>query len=427
MPNLPPAFPVGSAAPAGTALRVRWAFYDFAVSAYATLIQTFIFAAYFTRQLAPDAVTGTAWWGYATALAGALVAVGAPLAGALADSRGGHMQALRACTLIAVVATAALWFARPGSALAPVVLALVAGTVAVELASVFYNALLSRVAPPERIGRWSGWGWALGYAGGLGCLVAALYGLVRPQWPTAADDAHVRATFLLAAAWIAVFALPLLTARGLATPGTGAGVRDGLRTLVRTVRELARLPGMLRFLAARMLYTDALTTVFAFGGVYAAGTFGMDAGQVLMLGIVLNISAGAGALVLAPLDDRFGSRATIVAALAVLLVVGTVLLVVRTQTQFLIAAAVLGALVGPVQSASRSLMTHLSPPPLRTQLFGLYAFSGKATAFAGPLLVGLITGWTGSQRLGLASTLVLLGAGLWLVRGVPAARAHTTD
>lgn len=403
----------------GTGLRWRWALYDFAVSAYATVIQTFIFAAYFISELAPDPVSGTAAWGYATGTAGVIIALAAPLLGAFADERGRHRVVLVLCTGVAVAATAALYGARPGSALAPVLLTVVVGTVAVELAVVPYNALLGRITPPNQIGRWSGWGFGLGYAGGLACLATALFGFVRPEYPGAAEAQHVRATFLLAAAWIAVFSLPLLGARAIDLPGTGRSIRDGLRALIETVRTLPRYPGVLRFLIARMLYTDGLTTVFAFGGVYAAGTFGMNAVQVLALGIMLNVSAGIGAFALAPLDDRLGSRRSIVAALSVLLALGAVLLLVRSAWQFTLAAVLLGTLVGPVQAASRSLMTRLSPVPVRTQLFGFYALSGKATAFAGPLLVGALTAASGSQRVGLASVLVFLGAGLWLIRSVP--------
>lgn len=417
------AAPTRTARAAGTGLRWRWALYDFATSAYATLIQTFIFAAYFSSQIAPDPVRGAAWWGYATAAAGLCIALAGPVLGAFADARGNHRRVLGVCTTVATLATAALYAAVPGAPALVVLAAVVVGTVATELAVVPYNAMLGHIAPPGQVGRWSGWGFALGYIGGLGCLVVALVGFVQPQFPHADGAAHVRATFVLAAVWMAVFALPLLRARGADVPGTGAPTTHALRTLAHTARSLPRYPGMLRFLVARMLYTDGVATVFTFGGVYAAGTFGMNTREVLMLGIVLNVSAGLGAFVLAPLDDRLGSRRTIVWSLWALLASGAVLLVVQSRWQFVAAAAVLGALVGPVQAASRSLMTHLSPAPMRGQLFGLYTFSGKATAFLGPALVGALTAASGNQRVGLSAVLVLLAVGLWLVRTVPDRRA----
>jgi MFS transporter, UMF1 family len=195
-----------------------------------------------------------------------------------------------------------------------------------------------------------------------------------------------------------------------------------LAQLWHTLRTLPHQRGVLWFLLARMLYTDALTTIFAFGGVYAAGTFGMDAREVLVLGIVLNLTAGLGALAFAPLDDRLGSRRTVTIALWALIATTAVLLAVRTPAQFLVAAAVLGALVGPVQAASRTLLTRIAPVETRAQLFGLYAFSGKATAFLGPFLVAALTAASGSQRAGLAVVLVLLAGGLGLLRGVPEPR-----
>lgn len=414
-------------APANNSLLWRWAFYDFANSAFPTVIETFVFAAYFTRQVAADPVTGAAQWGMAVGLAGLVVALLGPVIGAITDHGGGQRRWLAATTALCVLPTAALWWVTPHSPHVFGALLLVGiATVGIELGSVVYNALLPRLAPPNQLGRWSGWGWGLGYAGGLLCLVLALFGLVREgAWlPLPRGDAsHVRATFVLTAVWFAVFALPLLTAR---LPGRASDSRveigASLRDLGRTLRGLPRQGPLLRFLIARMLYTDGLATLFAFGGVYAAGTFAMSESQVLAFGIGLNVTAGIGAAAFAHLDDRIGSRATIVIALLALLACGAGALLAPNATAFWVAGLALGVFVGPAQAASRSLLARMAPEDQRNQLFGLFTLSGKATAFLGPMLVGAATLASGSQRVGMAVIPALWLAGLALLLTVPADR-----
>jgi len=236
---------------------------------------------------------------------------------------------------------------------------------------------------------------------------------------------QVRATFVMTAAWYALFALPLFmfcpdTAR------TGKRARralaDGLAQLAATVRHVRRYKPTVRFLIARIFFIDGLATLFTFGGVYAAGTFDMTEQQVLTFGLALNVTAGIGAGGFAWVDDRIGSKATIVLSLAGLIIAGGATLLVRSQTAFWIFGLALGIFVGPVQAASRSYMARAAPLGLRNQMFGLLALSGKATAFAGPILVGAVTDASGSQRLGMSVIIVLFIIGLAVMMSVPAAR-----
>lgn len=413
---------------------LAWALYDWANSAFATLITTFVFAAYFTRQVAADETMGTTLWGNAIAAAGLLVALAGPVLGAVADQGGPRRGLLAGFTLVAVAATAALWLVRPETAFVPLALVLVAvATLAAELAVVLYNALLPVLAAPSRIGRWSGWGWGLGYVGGLVCLALALFGLVRPDaWLDLPRDQaqHIRATFLLTAAWYLVFALPLLSFR-LRQPGQGKplfrAAADGLRQLGRTLGQVRRYAVIARFLIARMLYVDGLATLFAFGGVYAAGTFDMSEEQVLMFGILLNVTAAAGAVLFAWLDDLRGPRTTLLLALVGLILAGTAVLLVESQTWFWVLGALLGVFVGPAQAAGRSWLARAAPAELRAELFGLFALSGKATAFAGPLLVGWVTWLAGSQRVGMGVIIVFFALGLLLLLTVPEQRPPASD
>jgi UMF1 family MFS transporter len=401
-----------------------WCLYDWANSAFPTVITTFIFSVYFTQAVAETPIIGAVQWSRALAISSLIVALSSPVLGAIADHAGRRKPWLLVFTLANVGACTALWFVEPASADVPLGLMLyVLASVAFGFAMVFYDAMLPGIAPAGYLGRLSGWGWAVGYAGGLVCLVIALFGLVRADpLPFGLDRAaaeHVRATGFLVALWFALFSLPLFAF----TPDRPASemplrqsVRAGLSSLRTTLRRLPENRAIARFLLAHMFYTNGLTTLFAFGGVYAAGVFGMELSEVLTFGIVLNITAGAGAAAFAWVDDWLGSKRTIIIALGALLALGSALVLVESKTLFWILGAALGVFVGPAQAAGRSLMARLAPPELATEMFGLYALAGKATVFAGPLMLGLATDMFQSQRAGIATILAFLLAGLLILR-----------
>jgi len=192
-------------------------------------------------------------------------------------------------------------------------------------------------------------------------------------------------------------------------------LKDGIMQLLQMLRQVRRFRHVVLFLVARMIYIDALGTLFALGGIYAAGAFRMSEQEVLFFGIVVNVSAGLGALIFSGIDDTLGAKATILISLGGLITGGIVILVVHAVVLFWVAGTFMGLFVGPVQAASRSYMARTAPEHLRNQMFGLYAFSGKATAFAGPLLVGWLTHVSGSQRIGMSTIVVLLLAGAVLM------------
>jgi UMF1 family MFS transporter len=414
---------------------IAWAFYDWANNAFGTIVQTFVFAAYFTRSVALNQEVGTTLWGNAIGIAGLIVALGGPVLGAVADQGGRRKPWIASFTGICVLATASLWFVRPATNYVWLALFLVGvGTIGAEFATIFYNAMLPDLVPRERMGRWSGWGWAMGYAGGLACLVGVLLGFItadHPLFGLKRESAQpVRAALVFAAAWYLLFALPLL-ALTPDKPSTGkkfgrAGC-DGLAQLAGSLRRIRHHAHIVRFLIARMLYIDALATVFVFGGVFAAGTFGMDEQQVLLFGITLNVTAGLGAAGFAWIDDWIGSKRTILVALIGLMVPATLMLLVESMAWFWGYGLILGIFVGPVQAASRSYLSRVAPPELRTQLFGLYALSGKATAFVGPLLVGWVTHWSRSQRLGMGAVIVLFAIGFVVMLSVPQAWSNGVE
>ncbi len=404
-----------------------WCLFDWANSPFPTVVITFVFAAYFTQAIVGDAVRGTALWGTAMAASGLAVAVLGPVLGAVADAGGRRKPWLFACSAVTVVGAFLLWYAAPAPRYALWALVCVGvANVAFELGMVFYNAMLPGLAGAGRVGRLSGWGWSLGYAGGLACLVVALVAFVDAEPPPFGLDAgraeHVRATAPLAALWFVAFGWPLFVFVPDA-PAAGLPVRQavrrGLRVLVDTLREFRRYRVIFRFLVARMLYIDGLNTLFAFGGIYAAGTFGMDIARVLAFGIALNVSAGLGALAFAWVDDLVGAKRTLIVSIAGLMLFAAAALAAPSEPWFWAAGLGLGVFIGPTQSASRSMMARLSPPGRETEMFGLFALSGRVTAFLGPALVAWVTVAFASQRAGMATILVFLGVGLVLLLPLP--------
>ena len=402
---------------------LSWCFYDWANSAFHTVIITFVFATYFAQRVAETPEAGTFLWGTAMSLSGLAIAFGGPVVGALADGAGRRKPWLAAFTAAAVVAIAAMWFVRPDPSFVVLALVLAVGAnVAFEFGQIFYNALLPELVPMHRIGRISGWAWGLGYAGGLLCMGIVLFALVRPD-PALfgldrASDEHVRATALLVALWFGIFALPLFLfsgdrpSKGLKV---GAAMRSGLAGLADTVRRLREFRTVGHFLIACMIYTDGINTLFIFGGIYAAGTFGMSIEEVLVFAIVMLVAAGIGATAFAWFDDWIGAKPTIMIALIGLTVFGVAVLLIESKTWFVVIAACLGIFVGPAQAARRSLMAHLAPADLRGEMFGLYALSGRITAFLGPAIVGWVTFATDSQRWGMATIPVFLVVGFVLM------------
>ena len=405
---------------------IAFCLFDFANSAFTTIVVTFVFATYFAQGIAADPTTGGAQWSFAMAVAGFIIAFFSPIFGAIADQTGGRKTWVMVISLICVAATAMLWFARPNVADVPWALTFVIiATVGFEIGMLFYNALLPIVSTPATIGRISGWAWGVGYAGGLISLALALFVLVQADPPPFGLDISqaepVRATSLLVAVWFFIFSLPLFffvrepPASGVPV---GLAIRQGLKQLGVSLRNIRNHANIFRYLIAAMIYSDGVHTVFTLGGVYAGITFGMKTPEIIVLGISLNVTAGLGAFLFGWIDDRIGSKRTIVISLVALIVTSAVVMAAQDKTTFWIAALAMSTFFGPVQAASRTLMARLAPPGMQGEMFGLFALSGKVTTFAGPAVVGWVTLATGSYRLGMSTVVLFLAVGLILLRGV---------
>ena len=413
-----------------------WALYDWANSAFTTLVVTFIYSTWFSKAMAPDEVTGTAWWSRAVAVSAVLTAVLSPILGAAADRAGARKRFLAVTTALCIGGTALLAFIPPSlphAALVALLIYIVADW-GFETGYTFYNAFLPQIASPERIGRVSGYGWGLGYAGGLVCMAIALVGFAGDTpWfgMSKVEGFNYRATNLLVAGWYLVFAVPLF----LFVPERRSGalrldVGGTFRELGQTIKAIGRYREIIKFLVARLVFNDGLVTVFAFGGIYAQGTFGMTISEVIVFGIALNVASGLGAVVFGFLDDRIGGKKTIMLTLVALSVATAIAVWAPTRTWLWVGGVLIGLFVGPNQSASRSLMGRFVPERHQAEFFGFFQLSGKATSFMGPLLLGAASLAFDSQRAGVATVLAffLVGGGLLALvderRGIAAARAE---
>ncbi len=403
-----------------------WALYDFANSSFTTLIVTFVYATYFTTVIAGDETVGTALWSRGVSITAIVVALLSPFLGAVAD-RGGYRKALLLiCTGISIGATVMLFFPVPGQVVRALVWFVIAN-IAFEMCAVFYNAFLPDIAPADRIGRISGYGWALGYVGGLICMVIALVAFIQPAEPwfglSTEQGQHIRATNLLVAAWFAVFSVPIFLfvkedRSAISPPGTPI-LRNAASQLTKTFKEIRRdYKQVARLLLARLIYNDGLVTIFAFGGVYAAGTFDFTLDEVLVFGIVINVAAGIGSFALGFLDDLLGGKRTLLISIAGLSIAGVLAVLSPSRVGLWIAGIMVGIFAGPNQAASRSLLGRFVPPDKENEFFGFFSFSGKATAFMGPFLLGTFTVLFDSQRAGMATVLVFFVVGAWVLRGV---------
>jgi UMF1 family MFS transporter len=350
-----------------------------------------------------------------------------------------------------------MWFGKPGdpSVIPPLLLAYAIATIGVEFATVFNNAMMPTLVPPEKIGRLSGSGWATGYIGGilslilvLGLLAASpetgrtLFGFTPLFGLDPVTHQGDRITGPLTGVWFIIFVLPMF----LSTPDYPAkralrdALREGMTDLRQTLRELPERKSMAAFLLANMIYTDGLVSLFAFGGIYAAGTFGWNTIQIGTFGIILAIAGTLGGWIGGKLDDAFGPKRVITGSMLVLLgAIIAILLVDKDSVLFvkvtppmpggplfasaaerayLVAGCLIGAAGAPLQAASRSLLIRIAPKDRIAQYFGLFALTGKVTSFVGPLLIGVITAVTASQKAGMAGLVVFFLAGLVLLAKV---------
>jgi len=398
-----------------TGLDVRavaaWTLYDFANSSFAAVIVATVYAAYYALGVVGNRDgAGDLWWGRVVSTSMAIVALSSPFLGGVADRARVRRPLFIGFTAASVGATALMATVEPGMVLWGFALA-VLGIVGFEGALIYYNAYLPDIAPPGYEGRVSGWGFAVGYAGSIVALLAAL--------PFVRAKAY-GAAFLATAALFGLFAVPAFLL--LPEPVRRAlpiwrAAREGFGEVTSTARKILALPDLRRFLGAYFMYEDGVNTVIAFSAIFAAQTLGFPMDRLIVLYIVVQCSALLGALLWARPTDRLGPRRVVMIALGQWTAVVVAAYFVQTQGQFWVLAVVAGTGLGSVQAASRAFLATLIPKGMEAEMFGFYSLCGKSAAIVGPLVFGGIShALGGNQRAGILAIGTFFLVGLLLLR-----------
>lgn len=401
--------------------KLFYGLYDLANSAYTIIVVTFITSAYFANQIVGDPQLGAAYWQWTAGLCGILIAVTGPLLGNLADKKPkGKINLLHIFTILCILITCLFWFAKPETnyILFTLIIFLLSNY-CYEAATIFYNSLLKNCSNENNIGKTSGSAFALGYIGSIPILLFTLYVFVLPDTiPFGLDKSkfeNIRFIPIIAAVWFLIFSYPMINyfKRHIQFK-ENVDQTPIFKKLIELVWK-NKFTRTGKFLLARMIYSDALIVLIAGGGVYASGVFGFTPGELLKLAIYANLVAFVGVLLGGYLNDKLSSKIIILICIAVL--TATVFygaVIAQTKTQFFYNVMVISFFIGSIQSASRVMMTGLLETADQGKGFGLFSFSGRATAFAGPLLVGTTTYYF-SQRIGFLSISVFFVLGFILM------------
>ncbi|HYM20900.1 MAG TPA: MFS transporter [Candidatus Kapabacteria bacterium] len=396
-----------------------WSMFDFANSSFAIIMSTFVFPQFYTGVIVNNP-NKDLYWGLTLSGSMLLVALIAPGLGAIADSTGSKKKFLFAFTLAAVLGTAAAYWLDSGMIILGSVIFIIANA-GFEGGTVFYDAFLPQIAPPEKIGRVSGIGFAVGYLGSLAALAATIPFLTKGLY---------KETFLVTAAMFLFFSLPIF----LFVP-EGSNVRgrfsfrtigDGLREVRKTMRNLRKHRSLSMFLVAFFIYNDAILTVIGFAGIYAKDTLRFGMQELIILYAMVQTVAIAGSLIFGVVTDKLGPKTTIIITLFIWLGVVIGAFFATDAVSFYIVAIFAGISLGSSQSASRSMMALLTPIEHTAEFFGFYdGFAGKASAVIGPLVFGALSAAFG-QRQAILSLVLFFGSGLLLIRRVRPTSKYAT-
>ncbi len=389
-----------------------WSLYDFANQPFTTIIITFVYSSFFVKVIAPNEQIGTIMWTNSIALSAIVVSIFSPILGAIADNGGFRKFFLILFTWICAVFSILLYFPQKGDSMFALTLFVIAN-IAFELGSVFCNSYLKDLSDNKNIGSISGFAWGLGFCGGLIALFLSFF-----LFDINNSD-EIRKINILVGIWFFIFSIPifLFLKDRKKEKFRRNHFSNSFSNILKTFKTISQYKSILQFLIARLFFNDGLVTIFALGGIYAVGTLDFSLEEVMQLGIVLNIAAAVGSFIFGYLEDKIGVKRVINISLF-LLIISTLLAFFAPETSytkeiFWFASILIGLMVGPNQSCSRSLMARITPKEKQNEFFGFFALTGKATSFLGPLLFGIITLYY-SQQIALWVVIMLLVIGLVL-------------
>lgn len=434
-----------------------WMMFDWAAQPFFTVVITFVFGPYFVARMASDPISGQLAWSNVGTISGVAIALLSPVLGSIADATGNRKRWIAFFAVIKIFSLLALWTAAPGSSVVAVGLMVILASVAAEFSIVFNDSMMTRLVDEKSVGKISNIAWGLGYAGGLIALFFVLLCLagdpvtgrtiigISPLFgldPVAGEDA--RATGPLSALWYLLFILPMFffTPDSPSKMRLGPAVRRGLADLWETLATLSGRPGLLRFLIARMIYQDGVNGLLFLGGAFAAGMFGWQTTEIGLYGIMLAGVAIFGCLVAGYLDTRLGSKRVVIICLVLLMIatMGNIstapgftlfgllplsqadsggLFGTAAERAYIVYGLLIGLAFGPVQASSRSYLARSVDVEEAGRYFGIYALSGRATAFMATVANSLLIWLTGSARIGMGSLILFFAVGLVLLLATP--------
>ena len=391
---------------------VAWSMYDFANQPFTNIIVTFIYSSFFTKVIADNEQIGTTMWANAIAISAIIVALLSPLLGAIADSGGYRKFFLIFFTWVTAIFSMLLYFPEKGDVLIALTFFIIAN-ISFEMGTIFCNSYLSDITNKKNFGKVSGFAWGLGFFGGLIALFLSL--LIFPEM----NSIDIRKINILVGFWFLIFSIPtfLFVKDAKKEKLSRNHIIKSFSSIKITFSEIKNYKLIFQFLIARLFFNDALVTIFALGGVYAVTSLDFTFQEVMKLGIVLNIAAGIGSFLFGYLEDKIGVKIVINLTLIVL-ILATLIAIIAPETNFpkelfWFAGVLIGLMVGPNQSCSRSLMAKITPKEKLNEFFGFFALTGKATSFIGPLLFGIISSLY-SQQMALWVVVVLFFLGFIL-------------
>jgi UMF1 family MFS transporter len=393
---------------------LAWALWDCGSTGIGAVVVTFVFSVYLTRSVGDDLpgdASPASLLGWALFFSGLTVAVLAPVTGVWVDAPHRRRQTLGVLTAMVVLLTAAMSLIRDDARYLLAGLLLLGFTAACnDLASVPYNAMLRQLTTPANSGRVSGFGWAAGYIGTMVLLIIVYAGFINRETP------DVPAAMLLAAGWMAVFALPVLIAPPPAAleppPRPSVGLLGAYRKLWSDlVGEWRRDRNVVYYLLASAVFRDGLAGVFTFGAVLGVNVYGVSAAHVLLFGVAANVVAAIGAVLGGLLDDRVGSKAVILGSLAAMIAVGLTLMSLSGVVAFWVCGLLLCLFIGPTQASARTLLLRMTVQGKEGMSFGLYTMTGRAVAPLAPFMFSTFVAVFGADRAGIGGLMLVLALG----------------
>jgi len=387
-----------------------WLMYDFANSSFTTIIVTVVYSLYFKEVVVNQEELGTALWGRAVSISMLLVAISAPIFGAVADYSRAKKRFLFYTTYLTVIFTALLYFVKAGNIFTGMLFFIIANF-GFNSGMVFYNSLLPEIAGRNDLGKVSGWGWALGYVGGLLSLF-----LVLPL----VNNNLVNLAFPAVALFFGLFALfTFFLLKEIKKPSKRTNYfKTALQRIITTAKNIRKFKELLKFICSYLFYNDGIVVVISFAAIYGATRFGMTLKQLIPYFIIVNLTSMVGAFIFGYILDKIGAKKTITITLIIWVVVVFWAFWCRTITEFYCVGLLAGLAIGSSQSSSRTMLALLTPEEKMAEFFGFYAFTGKVASIFGPFIYGEVARITGSQRWAILSVLVFFLAGIIILQTV---------